>query len=67
MSAREIKLTDRGCQEADCVVVATPTGTTETYTYKRGGTSGTTYLTLTVTYTDTTKSQIQSVVRTLSN
>jgi hypothetical protein len=63
---RRIDLTDRGAQEADCVVVTTPNATTEVYTYKTGGTSGTTKLVVTTTYTDATKSQISTVVRTLS-
>jgi hypothetical protein len=38
--------------------------TTDTYTYKTGGLSGTLVSTVTITYTDNTKATLQSVVRT---
>ena len=38
--------------------------TTETYTFKLGGSGGTTVATLTVTYTDSTKETISTVERT---
>lgn len=45
----------------DYVAVAYPSSTTETYTYKSGGASGTTLATITVTYTDSTKENVSSV------
>ena len=48
---------------ADTVVVAYPTDTTETYTYKSGGTGGTSLMVLTLTYVDNTRAQLQSVVK----
>lgn len=38
--------------------------TTDTYVYKIGGASGTTVATVTIVYTDTTKSQISSITKT---
>jgi len=38
--------------------------TVDTYVYKTGGSGGTTVATLTITYTDTTKSQPSSIVKT---
>lgn len=46
------------------ISVAYPTSTTEVYTYKTGGSSGTTVATITVTYTDSTKANISTVART---
>lgn len=45
----------------DYIGVAYPTSTTETYTYKTGGSSGTTVGTVTVTYTDSTKADLDNV------
>lgn len=45
----------------DYISVAYPTSSSEVYTYKTGGSGGTTVATVTVTYTDSTKENIQSV------
>lgn len=50
-------------QNYDYVSVAYPDGTTETYTFKRNGASGTTVATVTVVYTDSTKENISSVTK----
>lgn len=47
----------------DYIGAAYPDTTTETYTYKNGGSGGTTVATITVIYTDTTKEFISSVTR----
>lgn len=47
----------------DYIAVTYPTDTTEVYTYKDGGVSGTTVATVTITYTDATKCNITSVER----
>lgn len=47
----------------DYIGVAYPTTTTEVYTYKDGGSGGTTVATITVTYSDATKEQLTSVER----
>jgi hypothetical protein len=39
----------------------TQTSTTDTWTYKMGGSAGTTLATVTITYTDTTKATIDHV------
>lgn len=48
----------------DTVVYTNTSSTVDTYTYKSGGTGGTTTATVTITYTDSTKSQLSTVVRT---
>ena len=48
----------------DHVGVAYPDSDTEVYTYKTGGSGGDTVATVTVTYTDDTKANASSVVRT---
>jgi hypothetical protein len=48
----------------DSIVYTNTNATTDTYTYKAGGTSGTTTATVTIVYTDSTKSQVSTVVRT---
>jgi hypothetical protein len=48
----------------DSIVASYPSGTVEVYEYKTGGVSGTLTSTVTVTYTDSTKAFIQSVVKT---
>lgn len=45
----------------DYIAATYPTGTTEVYTYKLGGASGTVVGTITVTYTDSTKALVSSV------
>lgn len=50
--------------EYDYVGVTYPTTTSEVYTYKTGGSGGTTVSTVTIVYTDTTKDNITSVART---
>lgn len=47
----------------DYIAVAYPNTTTETYTYRNGGASGTIVATITVTYTDATKEQLTSIAR----
>lgn len=47
----------------DYIAVAYPTATTETYTYKNGGSGGTTVATITITYTDSTKENLSIVER----
>lgn len=48
----------------DTVTYTNTSSTVDTYTYKTGGTGGTTVATVTVTWTDATKSVLVSVVRT---
>lgn len=45
----------------DYVSVSYPNSTTEVYTFKTGGSSGTTVATVTLTYTDSTKDNLSSV------
>lgn len=47
----------------DSVVYTNTSTTVDTYQYYSGGTSGTLQATVTITYTDTTKAQISTVVR----
>lgn len=51
-------------EKFDYIGVAYPNSTTETYTYKSGGSIGTTVATVTVVYTDSTKDNVSSVART---
>jgi hypothetical protein len=46
---------------SDSIVVEYPSSTTELYTYKTGGISGTTVATITVTYTTSAKTILSSV------
>lgn len=48
----------------DAVVVSYPSSTQEVYVFKTGGVSGTTVSTVTVDYTDSTKNNLSSVVKT---
>lgn len=48
----------------DTVVYTNTSTLIDTYTYRSGGLGGSVTATVTITYTDTTKSQISSVVRT---
>lgn len=48
----------------DAIVVGYPSSTVETYAFKSGGIGGTTLMTLTVTYTTSSKEFIATVVRT---
>lgn len=48
----------------DYISAAYPTSSSEVYTYKSGGSGGTTVATITVSYTDSTKASISSVART---
>lgn len=50
--------------ETDAIVASYPSATVETYVFKSGGVSGTTLMTLTVTYTTSSKEFILSVVKT---
>jgi len=47
----------------DYVSVAYPDDTTEVYTFKQGGSGGTTVETVTITYVDNTKEQLSTVTR----
>lgn len=47
----------------DYIAVAYPNSTTETYTYKSGGSGGTTLATITIVYSDSTKANITSVAK----
>ena len=47
----------------DYIEAGYPNSTTETYTYKTGGSGGTTVGTITVVYTDSTKANISSVTK----
>jgi hypothetical protein len=48
---------------ADSIVASYPDSITEIYQYKQGGVSGTVLMTITVTYTDSTKANINTVVK----
>lgn len=48
----------------DYVSVAYPVNTTEVFTFKTGGSGGTTVATVTVVYTDSTKENLSSVTKT---
>ncbi len=48
----------------DYVSVAYPAATTETYTFKNGGSGGTTVATVTVVYTDSSKENLSTVTKT---
>lgn len=48
----------------DSIVYTNTSGTVDTYTYYTGGTGGTLVATVTVTWTDSTKTVLTSVVRT---
>lgn len=48
----------------DSIVASYPSSTVEVYAFKTGGVSGTTLMTLTVTYTNSTKELISTVVKT---
>lgn len=47
----------------DYIAVTYPTTSSEVYTFKTGGSGGTTVATVTVTYTDDTKENLTSVER----
>ena len=47
----------------DYLEVAYPVNTTEVYTFKAGGSGGTTVATVTVVYTDSTKENLASVTK----
>lgn len=48
----------------DSITITYPSATVETYKFRQGGASGTVMSTLTLTYTDSTKASLSSVVRT---
>lgn len=48
----------------DYVAIAYPTSTQEIYTFKTGGSGGTTVATITINYTDATKANISNVAKT---
>lgn len=48
----------------DYIAAAYPNATTETYTFKTGGSGGTTVATVTVVYTDATKENLSTVTKT---
>lgn len=45
-------------------VTFTPASTTDTYVFKTGGSGGTTVNTITITYTDSTKTVLSTVAKT---
>jgi hypothetical protein len=47
----------------DYLSVAYPDGVTEVYTYKTGGSGGTTVATVTMVYTDSTKASISTITK----
>lgn len=49
--------------EWDYMSVSYPTGSTETYTYKTGGATGSVVATIDIAYTDATKNDISTVER----
>jgi hypothetical protein len=51
-------------EDYDYISAAYPDSTTETYTFKNGGSGGTTVATVTVVYTDATKENLSSVTKT---
>lgn len=62
-----VRISDAGSlvKEAhDYIGVTYPNSTTETYTFKSGGSGGTTVATVTVVYTDSTKASLSSVTKT---
>lgn len=50
--------------EFDYIAATYPSSTQEVYTYKAGGSGGTTVATITVNYTDANKTSISSVAKT---
>ena len=48
----------------DYIAATYPLATTEVYTYKTGGATGTTVATITVVYTDATKDNISTITKT---
>lgn len=50
--------------EFDYIAVTYPSGTQEVYTYKDGGSGGTTVAVITVNYVDSTKASVLNVART---
>lgn len=48
----------------DYIAATYPTSSSEVYTYKTGGSGGTTVATITVVYTDSTKAVLTSVTKT---
>lgn len=48
----------------DSITITYPSDTTEEYCFRQGGAGGTIKSTLTLTYTDSTKANLSSVVRT---
>jgi len=51
-------------EQHDAITVAYPSSTVEVFSYKLGGVSGTLVATVTVTYVNSSKKDISSVVRT---
>ena len=47
----------------DYIAVTYPVGTTEVYTFKTGGSGGTTVATVTIVYTDATKTVLSTVTK----
>lgn len=47
----------------DYIAATYPTSSSEVYTYKNGGSGGTTVATITVVYTDSTKETLSSVTK----
>lgn len=49
-------------KDADAITAAYPNATTEVYSYRQGGASGTVLATVTVVYTNASKADLASVV-----
>lgn len=59
-----IPITSGVAQNWDYLAVTYPSGSTEVYAYKVGGSAGTNAGTITITYTDSTKGSISTVIKT---
>lgn len=63
MAKQRLDFLDLNNVSADCAVYTSVSSTVDKWEFKKGGTSGSIILTLTITYTDTTKAQISTVVK----
>jgi hypothetical protein len=63
MAKQRLDFLDLNNVSADAVTYEATSSTVDTYKYRKGGVSGSIVLTLTITYTDTTKEQVSSVVK----
>ena len=60
----DVSMGGLGIPAYDYVAYTNTNTTTDTYVFKTGGSGGTTVATVTIVYTDTTKSQISTVTKT---